>query len=133
MEKEKKVKYFLRKSAFGLVSMSAAFVMATAAVTTVSADTVSDLKAELINTAKAAYGGNEGPAEMLTKALANVTTVEGIENALAGDKLLQDIVIIYHLKLITLLLLLRQKLLQQTQLRRQRQKLNKQLRLKQNN
>ncbi|GFG41469.1 YSIRK-type signal peptide-containing protein [Streptococcus canis] len=92
MEKEKKVKYFLRKSAFGLVSMSAAFVMATAAVTTVSADTVSDLKAELINTAKAAYGGNEGPAEMLTKALANVTTVEGIENALAGDKLLQDIV-----------------------------------------
>lgn len=34
MEKEKKVKYFLRKSAFGLVSMSAAFVVG---VTTVSA------------------------------------------------------------------------------------------------
>ena len=45
MEKEKKVKYFLRKSAFGLVSMSAAFVVG---VTTVSAaDAPLDLVAKM--------------------------------------------------------------------------------------
>lgn len=45
MEKEKKMKYFLRKSAFGLVSMSAAFVVG---VTTVSAaDAPQDLVAKM--------------------------------------------------------------------------------------
>ncbi|WP_218661451.1 YSIRK-type signal peptide-containing protein, partial [Streptococcus dysgalactiae] len=32
MEKEKKVKYFLRKSAFGLASVSAAFLVGTTSV-----------------------------------------------------------------------------------------------------
>ena len=45
MEKEKKVKYFLRKSAFGLASVSAAFLVG---VTTVSAaDAPQDLVAKM--------------------------------------------------------------------------------------
>ncbi|MGP6388167.1 albumin-binding GA domain-containing protein, partial [Streptococcus dysgalactiae] len=82
MEKEKKVKYFLRKSAFGLVSMSAALFIGT---TVVNADAVSDLKAQLVTSATNASGGNEVPGILLNKKLANVNTVDGIIAALASD------------------------------------------------
>ncbi|WP_411863194.1 albumin-binding GA domain-containing protein [Streptococcus dysgalactiae] len=97
MEKEKKVKYFLRKSAFGLASVSAAFVVGTVTVSAqevstpviVATDATTATKQALavINKLSEDNGDNLDIQEVLAKAGTDILASDSIEtiNALLNE------------------------------------------------